>query len=82
MVVMPREGQVLLATAEDPEGSPVALPEQEVHLKSASAHFLWGIETGEEFMALCSAGIGRDGQAVLEAGLQSSKSDAVATAVG
>ena len=29
MQVTPRDGQVLLATAEDPEGSPVELPEQE-----------------------------------------------------
>jgi len=82
MVVTPREGQVLLATAEDPEGSAVRLPEQERHMKSASAHFLWGMESGEDFMPLCSAGIGRDGQAVLEAGLESSKNEAVATVVG
>ncbi len=81
MVVTPRDRSVMLATAEDPEGSPVPAPEPEAHLRNASAHFLWGIETGNDFMPLCSAGIGRDGQAVIEAGLRSSESEARATSV-
>ncbi len=82
MTVAPRGGGLLtMATAEDPEGSVVEVPGPEPHLRSASAHFLWGIESGEPFMELCSASIGRDGQAILEAGLASSRHEARATPV-
>lgn len=72
LLVEPRElGSLSHATKENPVGVPVAVPEPEPHLRSASAHFLWALETGEPFTALCEAETGRNGQAILEAGLKS-----------
>jgi predicted dehydrogenase len=72
LLVEPRQaGQLVMATAGRPEGSPVELTPVPAHMKNATAHFLHGLDTGESFFELCSDRLGRDVQEILEAGLQS-----------
>ncbi|MBG86684.1 MAG: oxidoreductase [Verrucomicrobiales bacterium] len=74
LLVEPREGSALLkATNEDEEGSKIDVPEADPELKSASAHFLWAIETGGELHPLCDPVNCRDAQAILEHGRTSAK---------
>ncbi|MBA4018408.1 MAG: gfo/Idh/MocA family oxidoreductase [Pirellula sp.] len=62
-------GRLLLATKDDPAGSPVEVPALPTHLQNASANFLYCLEHGEEFAPLCDARTARDAQEVLEAAL-------------
>ena len=72
LLVEPRDsGRLFLATADDPEGSEVAVPPAAAHLMDSAAHFLHGIRTGEPFQPLCQDRICRDTQEILEGGLQS-----------
>lgn len=72
LLVEPRDGgRLILATADDPEGSEVEVPPSAEHLKNSAAHFLHGIRTGEPFQQLCQDRICRDTQEILEGGLQS-----------
>jgi predicted dehydrogenase len=69
LMVEPRDGAGLFkATNEDENGSAINVPDAAPELKSASAHFLWGIETGKPFQALCDPLMCRDAQAILESG--------------
>jgi predicted dehydrogenase len=72
LLVEPRHGgRLLLANAEHPDGVAVPVPEPPLELRSASAHFLHGLETGQPFHDLCSDRVGRDAQEILQAGLLS-----------
>lgn len=73
--VEPRtSGRLLKATAEEPEGVVVPLPEQPAALRSTTAHFVDCVRSGREFQLLCQARVGRDAQEILEAALLSSDS--------
>ena len=72
LMLEPRTGgRLFLATADQPEGSPVAVPQPPAHLQNATAHFLHHIATGEPPQALCDQLHGRDTQEILEAGARS-----------
>ena len=75
LLVGPRAGGGLLrADLEDPAGVEVPVPPSPEHLANASAHFLWGIRSGEPFTALCDPVVSRDATAILDAGLASASS--------
>lgn len=70
--IEPRQGgRLLLATEEHSPGVEIAVPPLPPELRTASAHFLHCLETGEPFTPLCNDRIGRDTQEILEAGLRS-----------
>lgn len=72
--VEPREGAKLFkATNEQETGVEVEVPEAAPELKSASAHFLWAIETGGELNPLCDPIHCRDAQEILEIGRLAAK---------
>ncbi|MFT4688815.1 MAG: Gfo/Idh/MocA family protein [Verrucomicrobiia bacterium] len=74
LLVEPRAGAKLFkATNEDETGSAIHVPESAPELRSASAHFLWGIETGNPYQALCDPAMCRDAQAILECGRTAAK---------
>jgi predicted dehydrogenase len=77
LVVEPgAEGKLLLATKDDPHGKPLDVPSVPTHMTNASANFLHGIETGDEFAPLCEARTARDAQEILEAALMAIDSGA------
>jgi predicted dehydrogenase len=69
-----RAGRLLLATAEQPEGIAVSVPEPTPAMRTASANFLHGVTSGEPFFPLCQDRVARDAQEILEAGLLSAES--------
>lgn len=74
LLVEPRAtGRLLHATAEQPEGVVVPLPEQPASLRSVNAHFLDCVRGNREFQPLCQPRVGRDAQEILEAALLSSE---------
>jgi len=74
MLIEPRTGgRLFLATAEDPEGSEMPIPESPAHLVDSAGHFLHGIRSEEPFQRLCRDRISRDTQEILEAGIQSTR---------
>lgn len=75
LLVEPRAGgRLLWATADDPDGREVNVPDLAPHLRNASVNFLHGLQTGEPFAPLCQARLCRDAQEVLEAGILSAES--------
>jgi predicted dehydrogenase len=77
LMIEPRHGgQLLLATADDPNGSPLAVAEQVPSMKNATEHFLHHIDTSDDLLRLCQSGICRDSQEILEAGRRSMKAGA------
>lgn len=75
LFVEPRPtGRLLLATATDPEGSPVDVPKLPLERCSAAAHFAHCLRTDEPFLPMCDATMARDAQEMLEAGLCSAAS--------
>ena len=74
LLVEPRDGAGLLkATNEQEDGVEVEVPESAPELKSASAHFLWAIETGGDLHPLCDPVNCRDSQEILELGRVAAK---------
>jgi len=74
LLVEPREGARLLqATNEQEAGFEVTVPEAAPEMKSASAHFLWAIESGGPLHPLCDPVNCRDAQAILETGRRAAK---------
>lgn len=73
MVEPGANGKLVLATEKEPTGKPVKVPRLPAHMRSASAHFIHCLQTGEAFTPLCDDRIGRDAQEILEAGLQSAE---------
>ena len=66
------DGAIRLATADQPQGITLAVPEQPAHLANASAHFLAAIEDPAlDIHPLCDPRNGRDAQWVLEEGMRS-----------
>jgi predicted dehydrogenase len=65
-------GKLLLATAENPEGSEVEVPELKLDQQNSAQHFLSAVRNSQEFNILCQDRICRDTQEILEAGLISS----------
>ncbi len=77
LMVEPRAGgRLWMATADEPQGVVVELPEQDPHLVNSAAHFAWGVSTGNEVQRLCRADGCRDAQAILQAALASADSGA------
>ena len=64
-------GRLFLATAAEPEGVEVTVPEPPPHLQNATAHLLHHIVTGEPPLALCDPSHCRDAQEILAAGAHS-----------
>ncbi len=80
LLVEPGEkGRLLLATEKAPDGEAVKVPRPQAHLRSASAHFVHALQTGAPFHLLCDAAVGRDTQAILEAGMRSARKRAAVT---
>lgn len=74
LLVEPRDGAKLFkATNEQENGVEVEVPDAAPELKSASAHFLWAIETGGDIHPLCDPVNCRDAQEILEVGRHSAK---------
>ena len=72
LLVEPGEtGSLVLATADNPDGAAVSVPKSQTHLLNATAHFLWGMGTGESFLPLCWPEFSRDTQEILSGGVQS-----------
>lgn len=74
LLIEPREGAKLFkATHDQEQGVEVEVPEAAPELKSASAHFLWAIETGGDLNPLCDPNNCRDAQEILERGRTAAK---------
>jgi predicted dehydrogenase len=74
LMVEPRAGgRLWQADAESPDGIEVDVPPPPPHQADSAAHFLWGIETGEEFLPPCRPRESRDAQEALQAGLISAR---------
>ena len=71
LLLEPRHGGKLLkATAEDPDGSEVPVPDLPSRMVDSGAHFLHLLHHPEaEYHPLCDPLHGRDAQAILDAGL-------------
>ena len=81
LLVGPRAGGGLVrADLKDPAGVEVPVPPATEHLMNASAHFLWGIRSGEPFTALCDPAVCRDVTTMLDAGLVSANSNSALVA--
>ncbi len=74
LVVEPRQGgRLFKATEELQEGIELPVNPSPTELQSASAHFLWAIESGGDLFSLCDPVHGRNAQAILEAGIQATR---------
>lgn len=69
-------GKLFLATEDAPEGSEVDVPELPAHRRSATAHLVHCVRTGEASLSMCDAKVCRDTQAILEAGINAARSGA------
>lgn len=67
------QGRLIHATMKEPEGKPMPVAEQAANMRTASAHFVHAITSGEEFFVLCRDRVCRDAQEILEAGLRSAR---------
>jgi predicted dehydrogenase len=70
------EGRLLRADDAHPSGRALDVPGLAPSRQSASAHFLHALRSGEPFMDLCTLGVARDAQAVVEAASRSAASGA------
>ena len=74
LLVEPRpEGKLYLATADDPSGREISLPEQDPRLRDSAAHFVSVVRDGAEPWLLCRPDLARNAQEIMEAGLKSSQ---------
>ena len=71
LLLEPRHGGKLFkATADNPEGSEISVPDLPDHLVDSGAHFLHLLQHPEaDYQPLCDPVHGRDAQAILDAGL-------------
>ena len=74
-----RTGRLWTTSKAEPTCEEVTPPTPPPHLASGTAHFLWALETGNEFHPLCRPEICRDTQEVLDAAIRSAKENAVVT---
>ncbi len=66
------DGKIHLATADQPEGYEISVPEQPAHLKNVSLHFLAAIEDPNlKIYPLCEATHCHEAQWILEEGIKS-----------
>jgi len=65
--------RIQLATHEKPKGESIDAPALPPEMRNASEYFLSCIRTGQPVEGLCNAGISRDAQEILEAGLISAR---------
>jgi predicted dehydrogenase len=63
-----REGRLLHATAEFPEGNPLTVPGLAPELAEPAAHFHWAITGGHPFHPLCDSDTALRAQRILDAG--------------
>ena len=70
LFVEPEDGRLLHATDKHPDGQEVTVPEPHPQFMNPTSHFLWGIESGEDFHQLCQPANCRDAQEILEAGAE------------
>ncbi len=70
LFVEPEEGRLLHATDKHPSGEEVTVPAPYPQFLNPTTHFLWGIESGEDFHPLCQPANCRDAQEILEAGTE------------
>jgi predicted dehydrogenase len=61
-------GRLLLADEAHPDGAPLDVPAPPESARTATAHFVHCLRTGEPFLPLCDDRHGRDAQEILEAG--------------
>ncbi len=66
-----RGGRLWTTTAEQPTSVEITPPTPAPHMANGTAHFLWALETGNEFYPLCRAAVCRDTQEVLDAAIRS-----------
>ena len=72
LMVEPRAGsRLLLATADDEQGSPVDVPHVEPHLQNSANHFIHGIRSKSPFQELNQPGSAVIAQQILQAGRES-----------
>lgn len=69
-------GKLLRATAGEPDGEEIPVPESPEHLRNCTEYFVHCIDSGEAAMPLCEDTISRDAQEILEAGILSADSHA------
>lgn len=70
LVIEPgKNGRLLLATRDQPDGAAVEVPAPAEEWHSATAYFLSRIEGGLPVEGMCNARVSRDAQEILEAGL-------------
>ena len=63
-----REGRLLHATAEHPEGHPIEVPALPPHLSEPTQHFLWALTEEKLFLPLCDPLHALQAQLILDAG--------------
>jgi len=68
-----RGGRLWTTTKEQPTSVEITPPTPAPHMANGSAHFLWALETENEFHPLCRPEICRDTQEVLDAAIRSAK---------
>ncbi len=72
LLIDPRDGGTLRrATADEPDGEEIPVPESPEHLQNCTEYFVHCVDSGETSMPLCEDTIGRDAQEILEAGILS-----------
>jgi predicted dehydrogenase len=63
-----REGRLLHATAEHPNGQAVEVPALPLHLSEPTQHFVWALTQDKPFHPLCDPQTGLQAQVILDAG--------------
>lgn len=72
MMLEPRAGgRLYVADDMSPDGRVVAVPDPPESMRSATAHFISGLSSGEPFWTLCDETVCRDTQQILELGAES-----------
>lgn len=66
-----RGGRLWTTTSEQPTSVEITPPAPAPHMANGTAHFLWALETGNEFHPLCRPAVCRDTQEVLDAAIRS-----------
>ncbi len=74
-----RGGRLWKTTKEEPASVEITPPEPAPHMANGTAHFLWAIETGNEFYPLCRPAVCRDTQEVLDAAIRAARDGATVT---
>ena len=73
LIVRRGENKVVLATEANPDGEVIDPPANPPEFVSGTAHFLHCIRSGAPVAGVCNAGVSRDAQEILQAGLISAR---------